>query len=112
MDDDFIRLFAQQVQAAPERVYATFNGAPITLGALDRQSDSLASALRGLGLRAGDRVALMLRNSPGALATLFGLAKAGLVWVPINAQQRGEGLRYVLGLRSGALRSARRRCGS
>jgi carnitine-CoA ligase len=96
MDDDFIRLFAQQVQAAPERVYATFNGAPITLGALDRQSASVAGALRGLGLRAGDRVALMLRNSPGALATLFGLAKAGLVWVPINAQQRGEGLRYVL----------------
>jgi crotonobetaine/carnitine-CoA ligase len=38
----------------------------------------------------------MLRNGPAALAVMFGLAKAGLVWVPVNVQQRGEGLRYIL----------------
>jgi crotonobetaine/carnitine-CoA ligase len=37
-----------------------------------------------------------MRNSPAAVATIFGLGEAGIAWVPINVQQRGEGLRYVL----------------
>ncbi len=38
----------------------------------------------------------MMRNSDLSLPVLFGLARAGIARVPVNAQQRGEGLRYIL----------------
>lgn len=34
----------------------------------------------------------MMRNSPASLALIFALARAGFVWIPVNAQLRGEGL--------------------
>ncbi len=39
----------------------------------------------------------MLRNSPDSLAALFGIAKCGAVWVPVNVQLLGDGLNYLLG---------------
>ncbi|CAO3451785.1 AMP-binding protein [Azospirillum largimobile] len=95
-DTGFAGLLTQAARTDGERLFARYNGNPLTVHALDRQSDSVAAELRRIGLVPGDRVALMQRNSPAVLSTLFGLAKAGLVWVPINAQQRGDGLRYIL----------------
>ena len=95
-EEGFVRLFTLAARTGRARLFARFNGEALSFATLDRQSDSMAAELRRLGLKPGDRVALMLRNSPLVLSTLFGLAKAGLVWVPINAQQRGEGLRYIL----------------
>ena len=49
-------------------------------------ANALALWMREIGLAPGDAVALMLRNSPLALALLFAIAKARAVWVPINVQ--------------------------
>ena len=89
-------LLREQARRDPDGAYARFNGAPVTYAALDRQSAALAARLRDEGLERGAHVAVMMRNSAAALAVIFALAKAGLVWVPVNAQQRGEGLRYQL----------------
>jgi crotonobetaine/carnitine-CoA ligase len=56
---------------------------------------ALARWMRRAGLAPGDAVALMMRNSPLALALLFALARARAVWVPINVQSRGENLGYI-----------------
>ena len=58
-------------------------------------ASALALWMRRIGLAPGDAVALMLRNSPLALALLFAIAKARAVWVPINVQSRGENLGYI-----------------
>lgn len=92
----FWGLFAAIAAEEGDRVYARFDGRAITFAMLDRMSASVAAGLHGLGVGRGDRVAVMLRNSPGALALIFALARAGMVWVPVNAQLRGEGLRHVL----------------
>jgi len=88
-NDGFLRLFAAKRRADPEAIFARFNGAPISFGRLGAMADSFAAALRRRGIARGDRVAVMLRNGPEALATIFGLAKAGVAWVPVNVQQRG-----------------------
>jgi len=80
----------------PRGVFAVFNGTPITFASLEEQASSLAAELVSRGLRGGDRVAVMMRNSPEVLAVVFGLAKAGIVWVPLNTKQKGNGLRYIL----------------
>jgi crotonobetaine/carnitine-CoA ligase len=94
--EGFLGLFDATARAAGERVFARDNGKPVTFADLDRMAQALAATLRRRGIRQGDRVATMLRNGRSALAVMFGLAKAGIVWVPVNVQQRGEGLRYIL----------------
>lgn len=89
-------LLCRSAASDPDSVFAFFDGVAISFSTLQRQAESLAAALVARGLRAGDRVAVMMQNSPEVLAVIFGLARAGLVWVPLNARQRGEGLRYIL----------------
>ena len=90
------RALAVAAGAAPARVYASFDGAPLTLAELDARANAIAAALLARGLAPGSRVAVMMRNSPESLALIVGLSRIGAVWVPINVQQRGDGLRYVL----------------
>lgn len=92
----FVTRLAERVADNPARLYARFDGTPLTVGELDRDSAAFAQALVNRGLARGERVAVMMRNSVSALKVIFGLARAGYVWVPINAQQRGEGLSYLL----------------
>ncbi|WP_203072823.1 AMP-binding protein [Falsiroseomonas ponticola] len=93
----FLELFRAIAAAEPARIFAVVDGAPLDFGMLDARSDAMAAALRGLGAARGDRVAVMLPNGAGALALVFALAKAGLVWVPLNTALVGDGLRYILG---------------
>ena len=94
--EGFLPAFRHKARSVPDRVFAVFGGRPIRFSDLDHMSDALAAGLRRLGLARGDRVAVMLRNSPAALAVPFGLGKAGVVWVPVNVQLRGESLRHIL----------------
>ncbi|MBV8839887.1 MAG: acyl--CoA ligase [Alphaproteobacteria bacterium] len=94
-DDGFLPLLAREVRAHPERVFVRYEGAAVTFNDIDRMSAMLAGWMRQRGLVPGDRVALMMRNSPLAFALLFALAKARAVWVPINVQSRGENLGYI-----------------
>jgi len=48
------------------------------------------------GLRAGDRVALILHNHPAYIELLFAIWHAGLVAVPINAKLHAKELAYIL----------------
>ncbi|MEZ0167305.1 AMP-binding protein [Microvirga sp. TS319] len=89
-------LLRQHADKNPDGIFARFNGDPVTFAMLDSQSSALAAWLRSRGLQSGDHVAVMMRNSVQTLAVVFGLAKAGLVWVPLNAQQRGQGLQYII----------------
>ena len=92
----FLELFRTIATAEPRRVFAIVDGATLDFGTLDARSDAMAWALRDLGARRGDRVAVMLPNGAGALALVFALAKAGLVWVPLNTALVGDALRYIL----------------
>src|SRR4051795_9659619 len=68
----------------------------MTRGELAGGAGAFADALQRRGLKQGERVAVMLDNSPDHLAVIFGLAKAGMVWVPVNTRLKGDGLAYIL----------------
>ncbi|MCZ9338536.1 AMP-binding protein, partial [Streptomyces sp. TRM76130] len=53
---------------------------PVTWSQLRRQVGSLASALRTLGVRPGDRVSGYLPNIPQAVVALLATAAVGAVW--------------------------------
>lgn len=95
-DAGFVGLLTARAAREPERIYARYCGEPVSYAEIERRSAAFAAHLRERGLKAGDRVAVMMRNSVATIAIVFGLARAGVAWVPVNAQQRGEGLRYLL----------------
>ena len=66
-------------------------------GALAERVARLAGALRGsLGLQPGERVAIIAKNSPEYLETLYAIWHAGLAAVPANAKLHGAELGYIL----------------
>lgn len=94
--ESFISLLKRKASLSGNKIFGRFEGAPISFSDLDCMSDAFACMLRRRGIVKGARVAVMLRNSPTAIAVIFGLAKAGVVWVPINPGLQGNGLKYVL----------------
>lgn len=81
-DHGSIDRFIALAQAEPGRMFATYEGETLTFGALHEMSDRVAAGLQNLGLLPGERAAVMLANSPAAIALLFALARYGAVWPP------------------------------
>ncbi len=61
-----------------------FFGRRLTYQQIKDLSDRFAASLRSLGVRKGDRVVLLLPNSPQFLLAYYGLLKSGAVIVPLN----------------------------
>ena len=59
---------------------------PLAYAALAEESARLAGALRALGVRPGDRVALWLPNIPAWLALFFACARLGAIAVSLNTR--------------------------
>lgn len=59
---------------------------------VDNESDCVAGALHALGVRAADRVSLLLCNSVEFVVLWFALAKLGAVAAPVNTAFRGAAL--------------------
>lgn len=57
----------------------------ITYQDLDRRTNQIARALRGLGVRRGDRVAFVLNRGPRTVLLLIGILKSGAAYVPLDA---------------------------
>ncbi len=68
----------------PDRVCTLFKGRAITYREMNALADRVASALIGLGVQKGDRVALMLPNTPQFVYAYYGILKAGAVVVACN----------------------------
>jgi len=66
-------------------------------GELAQRSAGLASGLlKGYGLVPGDRVALVMKNHPAFLESLFACWHAGLAAVPVNARLHPREFQYIL----------------
>lgn len=89
-------LLTRAAKADPDHLVCRLGDRTMTRRALADGATAVAAALQHRGLRQGERVAVMLDNSPDHLAVIFGLAKARLVWVPVNTRLKGDGLAYIL----------------
>jgi acyl-CoA synthetase (AMP-forming)/AMP-acid ligase II len=78
------QLLTRAAQRHPSNT-AWFDGdRPVPYSEVEQRVTSLAHALLKLGLKHGDRVGMLLPNSPHALEVMFATMKAGLVIVPLN----------------------------
>jgi len=68
----------------PDHTALLFFGKKITYAELDRLANRFARALEGLGVKKGDRVALMLPNIPQMVIAYYGTLRLGAIAVTTN----------------------------
>ncbi|MFJ5532342.1 class I adenylate-forming enzyme family protein [Streptomyces sp. NPDC093261] len=74
---------------------AYFDGR-LTYAELDDLTDSVAGHLAARGLAPGERVAIMLQNSPHFVIALLGAWKAGATVVPVNPMYKSGEVTHIL----------------
>ncbi|GHJ38644.1 AMP-binding protein [Streptomyces sp. TS71-3] len=94
--DSLVHAFAAAVRAAPDRTALAYFDGRITYREADELSDSVAGHLAARGVAPGDRLALMLQNTPHFVLALLGAFKAGAVVVPVNPMYKSAEVRHVL----------------
>jgi len=90
------RIIEDKARRNPDHVVFQFRDDPITLGEFNERINKTANGLLSLGVKHGDKVAIMLPNNPEFLYTWFALNKIGAVEVPINVALKGQGLAYQM----------------
>jgi len=63
---------------------------------IDQRANKVANSIRGLGIKKGDRVALLLMNGVEYYESFMALAKIGAISVPLNWRLVADELSYIL----------------
>src|SRR5262245_11494166 len=80
----------------PDKLAARDSSRSLTFREWDRRANQLANALVAIGLQRGDRVAILAYNCLEWMEIYIGLAKAGLVAVPVNFRLTSPEIRYIV----------------
>ncbi len=89
-------LLSARATTDPEARFLISRGRAVTYGEADSRAEALAAALHDLGVKAGDRIALVLPACPEFVITMFGAAKLGATIVPLNPRLALLELQYML----------------
>lgn len=79
-----VDVLRERVRREPDAVALVFKGRSISLAELDRASDALAHSFADLGVKHGDRVALVLPNAPQFVICELATWKLGAICAPQN----------------------------
>jgi long-chain acyl-CoA synthetase len=80
----------------PSRTAIIYEDRRISYDALERSVNALGNRLKGLGIKKGDKVAIMLPNIPEFIISYFAAIKVGAVAVTINTLSTAYELKYLL----------------
>lgn len=95
-DDTLTGLLKSRLESRADEIFIRFGEEQVSWKQFYRQTLALASLLRSRGIGRGDRVAIVARNSPLHVVTLFAAARLGVAMVPVNPELGLEELRYAL----------------
>jgi long-chain acyl-CoA synthetase len=89
--------FAASVQKQPDKIALYWGEKEFSYAAIIGQTSAVAVELAGkFGVKAGDRVALWVKNCPEFVTAVFGILSAGGVVVPINNFLKPAEVSYIL----------------
>jgi acyl-CoA synthetase (AMP-forming)/AMP-acid ligase II len=80
----------------PDKEAIVFEGNRYTFSQLNERVNRLANGLAKLGVKKGDRVALLQVNCNQCVETYFAVAKLGGIYIPLNFRAKGEELVYMI----------------
>jgi len=91
--DEMLRNASHNYSGNPALI---FGGSRITYQELDHLVDKFTSALFNLGIRKGDRVALLLPNCPQMVIALYSIFRLGAIAVPANPMYQEREIVYQI----------------
>ncbi|MFR9800263.1 class I adenylate-forming enzyme family protein [Streptomyces sp. MS06] len=94
--DSLLHALRRVVDEAPDRDFLAYFDGRLTYREVDRLTDSVAGHLAARGLERGDRVAVLLQNSPHFVLAVLGAWKAGATVVPVNPMYKSAEVAHVL----------------
>lgn len=91
------QIIEDKAETYGEEVFLQYeNGAQVTFRECNEMANRIGNGLWELGLRKGDTLATLLPNSLESIFLWFGVAKAGIVDVPINLANKGLFLSHII----------------
>jgi long-chain acyl-CoA synthetase len=90
------QLLTNSAAAHPGRVAIQLDDVELTYAELDAASARVAGLLRAKGVKPGDRVAVMLPNTPHFPVCYYGALRAGAVIVPMNVLLKEREVAFYL----------------
>src|SRR5260370_23859163 len=81
----------------PDRIAVTDGARRVTFTELERDANRFANTLVQRGLKPGEKISTICNNSVEFVKALFGIHRAGLIWVPINTMLGPSDMDYILG---------------
>lgn len=89
-------LLEQAVSRRPEGEALVCGDERMTYAELGRAADQLAAALVAQGIRAGDRIGLLVGNRNAFVTLLFAAARIGAIAVPMGLRLQAPEIRHIL----------------
>ncbi|WP_229017593.1 non-ribosomal peptide synthetase [Xanthomonas translucens] len=86
------QLFQAQARRTPDAIAVVSDQRCVSYAALDAQANRLAQRLLGVGLRAGERVAIALPRSIDLVVAQLAVLKCGAAYVPLDEAHPSERL--------------------
>ncbi|WP_456273383.1 class I adenylate-forming enzyme family protein [Bacillus sp. AK031] len=87
---------AQNARKKPEKLALECEGKTYTYKQFNEEVNKLAHGLLALGVRKGEKIALMMKNSDQFVLAFFAGAKIGAVLVPVNFRLTATEVHYIL----------------
>jgi amino acid adenylation domain-containing protein len=88
-------LLVRSAATTPDATALVDGDRSLSYGTVDRWSNAIARVLVDNGVRPGDRVGLALEKSAESIAALYGVLKAGGVYVPFDPSSPGSRIAYI-----------------
>jgi len=89
-------LLDEMAAARPRAEAVVFRGERLTYAVLKARADELARALLAVGVRKGDRVAVLLPNRPEWLVAAFAASKVGAITVGVSTFSTPREIAWIL----------------
>ena len=86
----------RSAQLYPDRPAVVFGETSITYGLLDELTNRIARILADEGVRRGDRVGIYMNKSDSSVVSIYGILKAGAVYVPLDANAPQQRIGYII----------------
>ena len=97
-DRNILDLLLNNSKTDPNHVVFIENEKKITRKNLIEKILKIKGGLKKKGLKKGDRVISLLGNSYEEIILFFACITSGIIWIPLGAERKGLGLKYILQL--------------
>ena len=92
------KVFQDRAAKYADRTFLRFGDQSYTYAQANAVVNTYAAVLAGRGVKPGDVVGVMLRNSPNAVLMMLATVKCGAIAGMVNYHQRGDVLQHSIGL--------------